>query len=170
MKEVSGFVQSLARDCQQYQKIMFYLVLSNLIPTLSVYSWLGSCLLYRCKCLVSLSFWGGGPTYLHIEIHIISCYHFFKVLFICYFGCTGSSLRYTGFSYCGAWAQELSGLVIVGWPSVLAWRIPGTGEPGGLSSLGSHRVEHNWSDLAAAAAARVSHLVMSDSSQPLAGL
>ena len=36
--------------------------------------------------------------------------------------------------------------------SVLAWRIPGTGEPGGLPSLGSHRVRHDWSDLAAAAA------------------
>ena len=36
--------------------------------------------------------------------------------------------------------------------SVLAWRIPGTGEPGGLPSLGSHRVGHEWSDLAAAAA------------------
>ena len=35
--------------------------------------------------------------------------------------------------------------------SVLAWRIPGTGEPGRLPSLGSHRVGHNWSDLAAAA-------------------
>ena len=35
--------------------------------------------------------------------------------------------------------------------SVLAWRIPGTGEPGGLQSMGSHRVRHNWSDLAAAA-------------------
>ena len=34
----------------------------------------------------------------------------------------------------------------------LAWRIPGTGEPGGLPSLGSHRVGHDWSDLAAAAA------------------
>ena len=33
--------------------------------------------------------------------------------------------------------------------SVLAWRIPGTGEPGGLPSMGSHRVGHNWSDLAA---------------------
>ena len=31
--------------------------------------------------------------------------------------------------------------------SVLAWRIPGTGEPGGLLSLGSHRVGHDWSDL-----------------------
>ena len=34
--------------------------------------------------------------------------------------------------------------------SVLAWRIPGTGKPGGLPSMGSHRVGHDWSDLAAA--------------------
>ena len=37
--------------------------------------------------------------------------------------------------------------------SVLAWRIPGTGEPDGLPSMGSHRVRHDWSDLAATAAA-----------------
>ena len=36
--------------------------------------------------------------------------------------------------------------------SVLARRIPGTREPGGLPSMGSHRVGHDWSDLAAAAA------------------
>ena len=36
--------------------------------------------------------------------------------------------------------------------SVLAWRIPGTAEPCGLPSMGSHRVRHDWSDLAAAAA------------------
>ena len=35
--------------------------------------------------------------------------------------------------------------------SVLAWRIPGMEEPGGLLSMGSHRVGHDWSDLAAAA-------------------
>ena len=34
--------------------------------------------------------------------------------------------------------------------SVLAWRIPRTAEPGGLPSMGSHRVGHDWSDLAAA--------------------
>ena len=39
--------------------------------------------------------------------------------------------------------------------SVLAWRIPGTGKPDGLPSMGSHRVGHDWSDLAAAAAAAV---------------
>ena len=49
----------------------------------------------------------------------------------------------------------------LGWSSALekemathsiipAWRIPGTGEPGGLLSMGSHRVGHDWSDLAAA--------------------
>ena len=37
--------------------------------------------------------------------------------------------------------------------SVLAWRIPGTAEPGGRPSMGLHRVGHNWSDLAAPAAA-----------------
>ena len=42
--------------------------------------------------------------------------------------------------------------------SVLAWRIPGTGEPGGLPSMGSHRVGHDWSDLAAAAPAAASQV------------
>ena len=36
--------------------------------------------------------------------------------------------------------------------SVIAWRIPGTAEPGGLLSIGSHRIGHDCSDLAAAAA------------------
>ena len=59
------------------------------------------------------------------------------------------------------WAKEQSDLVpphfhalekeMATHSSVLAWRIPGTGEPGGLPSMGSHR--HDWSDLAAAAAA-----------------
>ena len=39
--------------------------------------------------------------------------------------------------------------------SILAWRIPGMGEPGGLPSMGSHRVRHDWSDLAAAAVCSV---------------
>ena len=38
--------------------------------------------------------------------------------------------------------------------SVLAWRIPGTGKPGGLPSMGSRRVRHNLSNLAAAAAVK----------------
>ena len=47
--------------------------------------------------------------------------------------------------------------------SVLAWRIPGTGEPGGLPSMGSHRVRHDWSNLAAVAVAairnKIKHLI-----------
>ena len=45
-----------------------------------------------------------------------------------------------------AWEKEMATH-----SSILAWRIPGTEEPGGLPSMGSHRVRHNWSDLAAAA-------------------
>ena len=41
--------------------------------------------------------------------------------------------------------------------SVLAWRTPGTGESGGLPSLGLHRVGHDWSNLAAAAAVHDRH-------------
>ena len=36
--------------------------------------------------------------------------------------------------------------------SVPAWRIPGTGKPGELPSMGLHRVEHDWGDFEAAAA------------------
>ena len=63
--------------------------------------------------------------------------------------------------------------------SVLAWRIPGTGEPAGPPSMGSHRVGHYWSDLAAALYIQIhilfcwnvencSHLSLS--SQPIAVL
>ena len=51
--------------------------------------------------------------------------------------------------------------------SVLAWRIPGTGEPGGLPSMGSHRVGHDWCDLAAAAAAAAVIVHIFSHSQPI---
>ena len=44
--------------------------------------------------------------------------------------------------------------------SVLAWRIPGTEEPGGLPSQGSHRVGHDWSNLPAAAACCIMPLII----------
>ena len=44
--------------------------------------------------------------------------------------------------------------------SVLAWRILGTGQPGGLRSMGSHRVRHDWSDLAAVAAWSFAFLIL----------
>ena len=50
--------------------------------------------------------------------------------------------------------------------SVLAWRIPGTGEPGGLPSMGSHRVGHYSRDLAAAAAGSFNSVAMRQSVLP----
>ena len=50
--------------------------------------------------------------------------------------------------------------------SGLAWRIPGTGEPDGLPCMGSHRVGHDWSDLAAAAAAAVLNIFTLYGSSP----
>ena len=49
--------------------------------------------------------------------------------------------------------------------SVLAWRIPGTREPGGLPSMGSHRVRHDWSDLAAVAVAAVAAAAITSGSR-----
>ena len=48
--------------------------------------------------------------------------------------------------------------------SVLVWRVPGTEEPGGLPSLGSHRVGHDRGDLAAVAAAIPKVMVFGDGS------
>ena len=42
--------------------------------------------------------------------------------------------------------------------SVLAWRIPGTGEPGGLPSMGSHRIGHDWSNLVVVVVVVVQHM------------
>ena len=66
-------------------------------------------------------------------------------------GVTKSRTRLSGFTFIfrfHALEKEMAAH-----SNVLAWRIPGMGDPGWLPSMGSHRVGHNWSDLAAAAAA-----------------
>ena len=73
------------------------------------------------------------------------------------YGVTQSRTRLSDFTltfHCHALEKEMATH-----SSVLAWRIPGTGQPGGLPSMGSHRVGHDWSDLAAAAAAKSSQMV-----------
>ena len=50
--------------------------------------------------------------------------------------------------------------------NILAWRIPGTEKPGGLPSMGPHRVGHDLSDLAAAAAAAELHMKGKNSVSP----
>ena len=63
------------------------------------------------------------------------------------------------------WATSLSFFTFMHWrrnhSSVLAWRSPGTGEPGGLPSMALHRVGHEWSNLAAGAGASSSVHVIS---------
>ena len=63
-----------------------------------------------------------------------------------------SNFTFTFHSY--AWEKEMATH-----SSVLALRIPGTGEPGGLPSMGSHKVGHNLSDLVAAAAAHAKKII-----------
>ena len=64
-------------------------------------------------------------------------------------GVAGSRTRLSGFTF--AFHSHVLEKEMATHSSVLAWRIPGTAEPGGLLSLGSHRVGHDWSDLGAAA-------------------
>ena len=64
-------------------------------------------------------------------------------------GVTKSRIRLSNFTFTFHFHALKKGMATHS--SVLAWRIPGTGEPGGLLSVGSHRVRHDWSDLAAAA-------------------
>ena len=52
--------------------------------------------------------------------------------------------------------------------SILAWRIPGTGEPGGLLSMGSYRVGHYLSDTATAEAGHYTEKAMAPHSSTLA--
>ena len=62
------------------------------------------------------------------------------------------------------WPHKLLEKEMATHSGVLAWRISGMGEPGGLPSLGSQRVRHDWSDLAAAAAAAAANCSLQGSS------
>ena len=68
-------------------------------------------------------------------------------------GVAGSQTWLSDFTFTSHFSLSCIGEEMATHSSVLAWRIPGTGKPGGLPSMGSHRVGHDWSDLAAAAAA-----------------
>ena len=104
-------------------------------------------LLYRsihtCKSIHThiVVFWAGNQ----IAFHILD---YLKVM--------KSQTRLSDFTFTFHFPTLEKGLVTHS--SVLAWRIPRTGESGGLSSMGSHRVGHNWSDLAAAAAVLINDL------------
>ena len=85
----------------------------------------------------------------------LNCAHFIHLFFYIYFpgGCTGKKThltsqfrRYETRFKCHPWIRKIP------WrsewqPSILAWRIPWTEEPGGLQSIGSQRVRHDRSNL-----------------------
>ena len=75
-------------------------------------------------------------------------------------------LKYRGVEEEGNWFWNSEGLrpmekELATHSTVLAWRIPGMGEPGGLLSMESHRVRHQWSNLAAAAARPMTEQIVS---------
>ena len=63
------------------------------------------------------------------------------------------------FSVSSLYAIMVVSSAMVTHSSIVAWRIPGMGEPGGLPSMGSHRARHDWCDLAAAASAYLRLLI-----------
>ena len=73
-------------------------------------------------------------------------------------------------SWCHLWCPFLQGVeaepttfsTMAPHSSTLVWRIPWMEEPGGLLSMGLHRVRHDWSDLAAVAAWRGKSKVVND--------
>ena len=64
---------------------------------------------------------------------------------------TGGNLAHTPYIYIYIYTTDFVPSMKATHSSILAWRIPGTAEPGRLPSVGSHRVRHDRSDLAAAA-------------------
>ena len=114
----------------------------------------------------------GWIFYCHFATGDLSCYFFWLVLRIFCREGNGTPLQYTCLENPmdgGAWWAAVHGVAksrtrlsdftftfhfhalekeMAAHSSVLAWRIPGTGEPGVLPSLGSHRVGHDLSDLA----------------------
>ena len=101
------------------------------------------------SCLISYVVFLCFILFFHLSI-ILSKYFLLQIYL------TLSPVSYT-FLY-DDWATSLSIFTFMHWrrkwQPTLPWRILGTGEPGGLPSVGSHRVGHDWSDLAAATAYR----------------
>ena len=73
--------------------------------------------------------------------------------YICFFKSQSPTMLiyFTKLLHGSTWKKSETKTGMATHSSVLAWRIPGTGEPGGLLSMRSHRVGHDWRDLAAAA-------------------
>ena len=97
-------------------------------------------LMLCCPCLEILNSWTSGPTFsFYIEFHkLLSCSCKCK---------TDVGYKYNSNNNHCHFKRSTE---MTTHSSILAWRIPGMGKPGGQLSMGSHRVGHDWSDLAAA--------------------
>ena len=128
---------------------------------LSIFSWSSVCLLWENVCLGLLpTFW--LCWFLFFNCLSCLCILEIKPLFNCKH-CLQLFSPILWLSFCCVYGflsvQKLKSFIkfhlfiftlMAPHSSVLAWRIPGMVEPGGLPSMGSHRVGHDWSDLAAA--------------------
>ena len=103
-----------------------------------------SCFYPHLKCLSR----EGNGTPLQYSFCLENPSHGWRSLVGCGPGVTKSQTRLNNFAFIfhfHAWGKEMATH-----SSILAWRISGMVEPGGLPSMGSHRVGHDWSDLAVA--------------------
>ena len=135
------------------------------MPIMKGNSWIESCILFYIQ--IYLLYWEFDVYFLNICLLNIICLIIMRsqwqpTLILL----PGKSHGQRSLVDWGPWGREESGLSDFTFTfhfhalekematnsSVLAWRIPGTGEPGGLPSVGSHRVGHDWTDLAAARA------------------
>ena len=102
--------------------------------------------------------WNGCPlmTTVELQMHIVICQYLDEgAWWATVHGVAESRTRLSDFTFTfHSYALEKE---MATHSSVLALRIPGTGEPGELPSMGSHRVGHDWSDLAAAAAVKIKY-------------
>ena len=94
---------------------------------------------------------------IRIDISFVFSFAFSFSSFLSYFKACQTTILPFCISFSWGWSWFLSPIQCHELPSrVLAWRIPGTEEPGRRTSMGSHRIGHDWSDLAAAVAGNIS--------------
>ena len=111
------------------------------------YSWLCLSLFYNFECILPL------PLAFKVSTEKSSYNQMrFPLYVTCYFSLVAFNISSLYLFFINLLIFVLLEKEMATHSSILAWRIPGKEEPGGLLSMGSHRVGHDWSDLAVAAA------------------
>ena len=164
-----GFVVTLQLGFQFFHNLLLEKTIPFLLNYLCILSKTSCLYLYRSVSEFSILFhWSLFFPQYHTVLIIVACFITLKLGTMNPLTCSFSALFWLSFSFhkicrLACWyIQNFLGFwlglpwimekAMAAHSSVLAWRIPGMGEPGGLPSMGSHRVGHDWSDLVAAAA------------------